>query len=373
MYDKKLPAQCKPIASWTKDEFVAEINSKFVYSERTAKIIYYALKYKKHVLFWGTGGHAKSEIVDYALRMVLPPEEYYRDTFITACGGKMRAEQFQGYQSLPAFKEGKMVTVMDQTMFVRAKYAILDELLAAPSQLLLFLRDGISRGELCVDGVCYPVITGNIFACTNINPQTWCDNAGDDDEARSRKALLQRFLYRKEVKWPSYQTENFSHMFINQTGADEPVWAEICQETVKLLPDFSPRTALQGLSLYRTDEGLDALDGFDGISDEVYAMWQKMEVDKEYISQASKIARESKELAEMLALPALTPEQARAINARANGLVNKLGKLKIPKDAKLYENVGDTRRRLLEVSGLSFDIGFNEQSPEPPTAVTKAW
>lgn len=359
MYKKKIPKKCQPIGSWTKQEFIQEVASQFVYAEATARIIYYALKYKKNVLFWGQGGHAKSEIVEYALRMVLPPEEYYQETFITACGGKMRTEQFQGYQSLPAFKEGKMVTIMDQTMFVRAKYAVLDELLAAPSQLLLFLRDGISRGELCVDGVCYPVITQNIFACTNVNPGTWAQN-GDEDEIRSRKALLQRFLYRKEVKWPAYEADNFDTLFINQTGSPEPVFSEMCAETVKILPDFSPRTAIAGLSLYRSEDGLDALEGFDGISEEVFEMWKKIEVDKEYVTKACAIARESIELGKMLELSTVTGAAARVINAKSNALLNHLQKLKIPKDAKLYENLGDTRRRLSEVSSKSYEMGFNE-------------
>lgn len=370
MYKKKIPTQCKPIEEWTRKEFVDEINSKFIYCEKTASVIYNALKYQKHCIFWGPKGHAKSEIVEYALRMVLPAEEYYLKTFITGCGAKMKSEPFEGYQSLPAFKEGKMVTVMDDSMFVSKEYAILDEGLAAPGALLLFLRDTITRGEICVNGACYTNITKCIFLCTNVNPETWVENAADDDDKRSRDSFLDRFLYRRQVVWSKYDEENFSELFINQTGADEPVWADICAQTRKVWPSFSPRSALQGLHLYRSEDSLEALVAFDGATDEIYAMWQKIEKDKAYISEASRIARESKDLEGMLKLSTITGPQARIINARSNALVNQLQKLKIPKDAKLYESLGDTRKRLLEVSSASYDKAF---VTEPQPVEVTAW
>lgn len=346
----------KPLLHWTQEEFCKEIESQFAFSEATGRVIFNALAHKQHVLFHGPAGHAKTEIVRYALEMIQEPADFYKDTFITDCGPRMDVAQFQGYQSLPAFKEGRKEVVMEGSMFVSYKYALLDEMLTAPEGLLLFIRGAITAGEICVNGTCYKSSIQSIFACTNVNPAEWAE--GD----ASKQALIQRFMFRKEVKWNTYTAADFDAMFLTATGVSEPVWAEICEETHKKCPDFSPRSAMVGLNIYRSPQGLAGMENFDGISQEIYDMWVKVEKDKGYINMAYKIGAEAMDLEKMLTTA--TPRECRVINFRANKLQQDFGKLKIPPGARLYEPVGNTKKRLQSIVVLSYEKG-QEEEPEP--------
>lgn len=343
MYKKIAPPQWRKIDLWSHDEFVNEISKIFVFSEETASVIYNALDNGQNAILHGPGGYAKSDIVRFALQMVTDPATYVKDVFITACGPKMDASQFIGYKDLAVMKAtGELVSRMEKTMFVAYQYALLDELFAAPNQLILFLRDAATAGSICVDGVCYTNRLQSMFGCTNVSPESWIAAAAPE-ELDSRKALVQRYMFRKTVQWSSHTADDFDKMFQARTGSTEPVWAEMCAETFKAVPGFSPRTAMIGLEIYRKS-GLAGLCHFDELPVEIYQMWQKTEKTKGYITEANRIYRLSLQLDHEL--PAADASRCRVINAMANKALTDFDKLKIPPSAVLYEKIGDTRKRL---------------------------
>lgn len=262
----------------SKNDFVDAISKEFIYAQTTAEALYYAFKTKQNIILHGPGGHGKSDIAEAAIKLISDPARFYTDTYIASCSGEMSAAPFVGYTDIKTLREqGRRVTILDDTVFLKNEYAILEEGLSAPDELIISLRDGLQRGSLCIDGVCMPNKLKSLIICTNVEPSKW---AGKDP---SRLALLGRFAFQHEVKWPSYKASDFEEMFTMRGVSDLVVaqMAEICHKN-----DFpiSPRDAMKMNEIY-TVGGISALTTFRGMTEPTYSALVAFQASIPYVRQ----------------------------------------------------------------------------------------
>lgn len=253
----------RPPFKMTLQDFRNAMNSKFVFMDDIIDSVYYAITSKKNMILHGPGGHAKSQIVEEALKLFIGEEKFYSDVFLANCAEDMDVSPIMGYDNIPKFQtEGVLEKVVNDTIFLKHKFAILEEGLDAPGMLITALKDPLMRGYLCINGTCVPNQLQSLFICTNVNPEKW---AGQE---RTRLALLQRFRFSVEVAWPSYTTADFN-TFLNKIGKPNPVVAKFGEICHKAGWQISPRSLKDMEDVYSAF-GVKALKHFESIPEAVY-------------------------------------------------------------------------------------------------------
>jgi hypothetical protein len=221
----------------TPEQITQLLNEKFVFMEPIVTTVVHALFHAKNVLLHGPGGHAKSQIVEEALKLFLPDEAFYTDVYMANCSLEMDASPFVGYLNVKTLRdEGKHEMVLEDTIFLKNYFAVLEEGLDAPGYLLGALKDAIMRGYVCINGTCHPLKLKSLFICTNHNPVKW---AGADE---SRKATIARFDFRPKVIWPSYTIDAFASFF-EKVGSPDLLMAKVAGTCHEKGYFISPRDA----------------------------------------------------------------------------------------------------------------------------------
>lgn len=293
--------------------------------EKTADALFIALSMKKNVLLWGPGGHAKSEVVEYGLDILLQEagKNFYQDVFVASCSKDMDSSPFLGYDDIVEYqKNGNLRRVLTQTVYLSKQFAVLDEMLDLPDYIVAGMKEPLQRRQLCVDGTCVQNQLQSLFGCTNVDPYNW---AGKD---QSKLALLQRFDYIIKVEWPSYRALDFQEMF-KARGLGNLHIANMIECCWKNKVEISPRSAMKMYELY-TAFGLPALEHFHGMTPEMYKKLEALEVTLPYVQKFEKVRADyDKCLAETD--PGLVIALAASVEAQIKGLKG------IPKDAPYYE------------------------------------
>jgi len=261
----------------TLQEFRNHMNPRFSYMESAIDSIYFAIQKKQHCLLFGPGGHAKSTIVEEAIKLFIGEAAFYKDVFIANCAEDMDSTPIMGYDDIPSLKAGKLKKVLDDTVFLKNDYAILEEGLDAPPMLINALKDPLMRGYVCINGTCMPNRLKSLFICTNVDPVKW---AGKDN---SRLALLQRFTYSIEVKWPSYDYKHWEG-FLKKRSIHNPIIAKFAEIAHIEKWEISPRSVEKMSGLY-TEFGIQALENFERIPANVLQKWKDYEKNIPFIKE----------------------------------------------------------------------------------------
>lgn len=286
------------------------MNPKFSYMESAIDSIYYAIQERQHCLLYGPGGHAKSTVVEEAIKLFIGEEAFYRDVFITNCAEDMDSTPIMGYDDIPALKAGKLVKILDQTVFLKNDYAILEEGLDAPPMLINALKDPLMRGYVCINGACMPNRLKSLFICTNVDPITW---AGKDN---SRLALLQRFTFSIEVKWPSYDYKAWDGFF-KKRKINNPIVAKFAEIAHNEKWEISPRSVEKMEKLYAT-YGINALINFERMPSPVYKKFVDYEKNIPFIKDIMELQLKVEEMRVMP--PRQQTEELLRIEKRARSI-----------------------------------------------------
>lgn len=291
-----------PPTGMTLSEFKAEITAQFVHSETTVEAIYYALRSKRNIILHGPGGHAKSDIAEACLKLITP--NFYEETYIASCSQQMDASPFVGYTDIKTLREeGIRKTVLTDTVFLKSRYAILEEGFDAPDDLLLSLKDSLQRGYICINGVCEPNKLQTLIICTNVDPMKWAS------KDQSRNALLGRFAFIHKVEWPSYTANDFQAMFQARGKYDLQV-ARLAEKCHQLGFPVSPRDVMMMLDIH-TMGGLQALQTFRGMTPTIFAELKKLEASFPYIAEIEEIEK-----------ALITAEQSTSVEQHLKALAN---------------------------------------------------
>ncbi len=250
--------------------WVAEATQSFVHADDVREAMSLALVSGKHLIMFGPGGHAKSEMITNVTRALAGAT-----TFVQSFGEGMDEARLYGGLDLPALEAGAEARIQyrPEHSFLAADIAVFEELFDSPASVLLSLKDTLTSGALRNGAQQYKMVTSCIVSATNRSPQEVADLGP------AAGALIERFPLQLEVDWPSYAAADYLSMFrsvaSNRDRANVSVaWGDVValRELAKdvKVPDsvqgilaevisgavaaghfISPRTAMHALGLVR--------------------------------------------------------------------------------------------------------------------------
>lgn len=214
---------------------------------------------------FGPGGYGKSDAA--VLFHQYLKEEGVVDTiepYVMAFGQGMTEEKLLGGLDIKKFQDDGELMYHLKNAFVSYDVVIFEELWDAFPAVLLILKDILQSRKVRMGNQIMDIKTKIVIACTNRSRE---EVVSDD----STEALMQRFLFEKEVKWTSHLYDDYIGAF-KASGADTndtivKSVARICEETSKQGNDIiiSPRTAGKALRSAQIN-GLESLNGMYGLT-----------------------------------------------------------------------------------------------------------
>ena len=256
------------------EEVKKEVNRNYVYADEVTSIIYAAIKNNKGLLLYGVGGHAKSEITDAVMAALkIKP-------FILSCGEGLTVENLFGGLDMKEFKNSGKIHYNVQHSFMNHEVVVFEELLDTPSNVLLELKDVLTRGVFEKGSQQFTSKVKCVIGLTNRTREEYAED-------NSVKALLERFPLELKVEWNNYKADNYSHMFervykerYTSRHSDFAVLSELAQSSTQRGIFISPRTAVHAADIMLED-GLDSIKYVAGIDistmEEIKAKREKLE------------------------------------------------------------------------------------------------
>lgn len=246
------------------------LNKRFIKTDEFAELLWVGFSTNKNIIFWGPGGHGKSEMaMEFFNGFNLP-------VFVQALGDGTTEDHLLGGLDMKAFKDEGKIEYLVENSFMAHEYVIFEELLDCPSQVLLRLKDILTSGYFRNGTQQYQIKTKFIVCLTNRSR----DEVSDD---RSVLALMERFPLELNVTWDSYEAKDYSMMFKKVLKKDHPVLAEAIAQCNKT-SFISPRTAIHAAAVYETG-GFSALRHIAGFNEGVVKNLQSRE--KEMLANAA--------------------------------------------------------------------------------------
>lgn len=259
-----------------KQQAIGELNRRFPNIPKAVEAIVNALLYKRHCILYGRGGHAKSELVEAAIKLFHGEEYFYSETKILACSEDTDAANFLGYVDMVEFRErSNIVHKMDQTIY-EYEIAILEEGFDLAEYLLTTLRDPITRGQLCINKTCHKSKLKSLFVCTNVDPYSWA-------KTNSQKATLKRFDLVVLNEWESYNVADWDRMFNALNFTDYEAFSLFAERDNINRDGMSPRDMVKMYKIYK-EIGFDALASFNGMTPEKFEMLESAFKMQPYLS-----------------------------------------------------------------------------------------
>ena len=208
----------------------------FIKMEDVADVLRLGLETGKNVLLYGPGGHGKSEFVSAWLA------ERGLKPFTQLFGEGMSEERLFGGVDVKELEASGAVRFLTENSFLGHEVAVFEEMLDAPTSVLLSLKDVLTSRHLRNGAQVVPMTTKFVVACTNRPPEEIRESGP------AAAALMERFPLQLEVSWPSYEAGDYAGLFEKMWG--DPQWA--LAELLSSASEFiSPRSAVHALHAYR--------------------------------------------------------------------------------------------------------------------------
>ena len=248
--------------------WVAQATQTFVHADDVREAVSLALVSGKHLILFGPGGHAKSEMIGRVTDALTGAV-----TFVQSFGEGMDEARLYGGLDLPALEAGAEARIQyrPEHSFLAADIAVFEELFDSPASVLLSLKDTLTSGALRNGAQQYTMQTSCIVSATNRSPQEVADLGP------AAGALIERFPLQLEVNWPSYDARDYLAMFhsvasgavdvsipwgdvvalrelarnVEVPSSVQGILAEVISGAVAAGHFISPRTAMHALGLVR--------------------------------------------------------------------------------------------------------------------------
>lgn len=231
----KIAPPVKQTFSISHKEAVKLLNKKFHNMQDFWDLLSIALETGKHCFVYGAGGHAKSLAVHeyFKARGVIP--------FVQSCGDGLTEEKLYGGINLRKFNKLGEIEYNVHASFMYHEYVVFEELLDAPVNVLLSLKDVLTSKKLRQGSQQYPIQTKTVICLTNKSKQEVSEN-------ESIVAFLERFPLELKLEWNSYKTRDYLAMFkkIYVPAVSLEVLtqvAQLCEVSNDAENFISPRTA----------------------------------------------------------------------------------------------------------------------------------
>ena len=206
--------------------WVAQATQSFVHADDVREAISLALASGKHLILFGPGGHAKSEMIGEVTRALAGAT-----TFVQSFGEGMDEARLYGGLDLPALEAGENARIQyrPEHSFLAADVAVFEELFDSPASVLLSLKDTLTSGALRNGAQQFTMQTSCIVSATNRSP------AEVADLGPAAGALIERFPLQLEVDWPSYEAVDYLEMFTTVAASGDRIPVSVAWQDVVLL------------------------------------------------------------------------------------------------------------------------------------------
>lgn len=194
--------------------FVRSATTGFVKADEMREAISLALVSGKNLIFYGPGGHGKSEMTQSVLGAI--------------AGATSRTQMFgEGMDESRLYGGINLAKLNDETdpvieyhparSFLAWDFATFEELFDAPTSVLLSLKDTLTSRALRNGEQYFPMRTQTIVCATNREP-------GEVAEiGAAAQALIERFPLQLRVAWESYGAADYLEMFKSVESAQQCV------------------------------------------------------------------------------------------------------------------------------------------------------
>jgi len=301
---------------------VADALKTFVYADEVKEILSLALASIEagkpiNLLFYGPGGHGKSEIVRALFKAL--QQSKGQNFGIQSFGEGMTEAKMYGGINMKALNctENPRLEFQPDNCFLNCANYLFEELFDAPPSVLLALKDTLTSRCLNNGHQSYEMKTLMLIAATNRNP------AEIADMGASYQALVERFPWQINVAWPSYNQEAFYNLFLTADNNSSTI--SISNDLKKVLAGLiadahskgqwiSPRQAMVCLSSLRASATIQErkeaneddlwaikfISGTDGILDDLAAKLERVTVIREATAQLDKARKEVNEISQKM-------------------------------------------------------------------------
>lgn len=245
------------------------VNENFIHCREVVEALYTGLVLEENVLFFGRGGHGKSEMTEAFYEKAHQMGLIKNKPFVLAVGEGLTEEALFGGLNMKKFTDIGEYEYLVLNSFMNHEDVIIEEIFDAPASILLSLKDIITSGYFRKGHQVFKIKTKRIIGLTNKSKETF----SEDD---SLEALVQRFPITRKVEWESYTKKDFRNLF-NKVFRPEKKGdflvkykaklADIC-EIFELNNSIgssfvSPRTAVKAAKIYAFGGSLDLISDID--------------------------------------------------------------------------------------------------------------
>jgi len=250
---------------------------RYLHNFNAAKELAWAWNAQENIILFGPGGYGKSDAAVLFAQLLKRVGAIQSDPFTMSFGQGMTEEKIFGGIDIKKFQNSGEIEYLLRNSWIMHEFVIWEELWDANPAVLLILKDALQSGYIRMGNQKVKIKTKMIVACTNRSRDEVVSDA-------STEALMQRFLFEKEVKWDSHLPADYNKAFFCATGVQNDISsavANICYEVNSDEYTVSPRTAGKALKSARLN-GVESLAGMHGFADAV-KKWEakKIELDKE--------------------------------------------------------------------------------------------
>lgn len=340
------------------EEITNILEKRFVKTEKVARILSLAFAGQKFVILFGPGGHAKSEMVkelqENAQLLGYNPDDFFFQFF----GEGMDEAKLYGNIDFAKMNDTAKpcIEYNPKDSFLNYKVAVFEELFDAPAAVLLSLKDTLTAKEMRNGSQRFKMKTEVIICLTNKEPEEV------SELGPSAHALTERFPLQLNVKWDSYEAQDYLEMFkkVSQfiggpiLNGFKDTLAQMVAKATSEGNFVSPRTAMhayqvcQAAAILRGGdhvqiedlEDLVYVDGLSGYGDQLKNDLQSAMKAAEAAKSLESIANRFQVLSAEVADSA-TPIKALQVAKRLSELVDELSRLAVPNEQ------ADTRKSLM--------------------------
>lgn len=220
-------------------ESVSTAKDKFVFMDKTDKVLEIGYNTGKNVVLYGPGGHGKSEMtLEFLSDRGITP-------YVITMGTGMTGDRLFGGMDIKEFNESGKIEYLVENSFMNSEYVVFEELFDAPDFILEQLKDILSSGIFRNGTQIFHIKTKFIICCTNRTRDEFSKNM-------SLKALMERFPLELNVIWDNYTEISYNKLLESKFGLEnvDPVIPYLLQEYAKNGITISPRIAVTAYLVY---------------------------------------------------------------------------------------------------------------------------
>lgn len=177
------------------------LEHKFVFAKEVGEWFNAIFRTEQNGIMFGPGGHGKSEMA----AEIVETAELYKNTFIKSFGEGLTESALYGGTNMRILRESGDVEFNLWKAFTAYEIIIFEELFDAPPSVLLALKDTLTSGYVRNGTQREPIRCRCVIGLTNKAP---AEIASND----SRQALTERFPLRINVKWNSYNADDYEQL-----------------------------------------------------------------------------------------------------------------------------------------------------------------